>query len=82
MVVLSPPLCNLPPPWGGGTVTWPKKHKKILGAKENFYKAPKLIYTVILWFSFVVQPPPPPGGGNRHDVGGEITGGGSNHSTH
>ena len=31
-----------------------------------FYKAPKvpkLIYTVILWFSFVVQSPPPPQGG-------------------
>ena len=32
------------------------------GAKENFYKAPKLIYTVRVWYSFVVQfPPPPPG---------------------
>ena len=32
------------------------------GAKETFYKAPKvpkLIYTVILWYSFVVRPPPP-----------------------
>ena len=46
------------------------------GAKEKFYKAPntpKLIYTVILWYHFVVNPPPPPLGGSRHDVGGEIT---------
>ena len=48
----------------GGTVTWPKKHRKSLGPKgveEIFYKAPKapkLIYTVILWCRFVVQCPP------------------------
>ena len=38
--------------------------------KENFYKAPKvpkLIYTVILWYRFVVCAPPPPRG-NRHFV--------------
>ena len=35
----------------------------MLGAKDNFYKAPKLIYTVILWYSFVVQSPPPLRGG-------------------
>ena len=48
------------------------------GAKEKFYKTPTLIYPVILWYSFVVQPPPhpTPGGGNRHDIGGEITRGG------
>ena len=40
-----------PPPLGGGTVTWPKKQRQ--------YQAP-LIYTVILWYSFVVQSPPPP----------------------
>ena len=37
------------------------------GAKENFYKAPKapkLIYTVTLWYSFVMQSPPR--GGDRH----------------
>ena len=57
------PLCNPPPP-GGGTVTWPKKHRKYWALKE-FYKvlkAPKLIHTVILWYNFVVQPPPPMGG--------------------
>ena len=32
-----------------------------------------LIYTVILWYSFVVQFAPPPHGGNRHDIGGEVT---------
>ena len=32
-------------------------------AKENFYKAPKLIYTAILWYNFVVQSPPPKGEG-------------------
>ena len=59
------PPCNPPPPFAtpppprGGTVTWPK---------ENFYKAPKLISTVILWYSFVVQ--------SHHDIGGEITRGG------
>ena len=36
------------------------------GAKENFYKAPKLIYTVILWHSFVMQYTPSPMEGNRH----------------
>ena len=45
-----------------------QKAQKILsakGAKENFHKAPKapkLLCTVILWYSFVVQPPPPPCG--------------------
>ena len=39
-----------------------------------FYKVPKLIYTVILWYSFVVQsPPPPPQRANHHDIGGQIT---------
>ena len=42
-----------------------QKARKIPGAeraKEKFYKAPKLIYTVILWYSFVVQSPLPQGG--------------------
>ena len=59
-----PPLATPPPPVGG-TVTWPKKHRKYTGAKgakNFFYKAPKLIHTVILCYSFVVQPPPPRGG--------------------
>ena len=58
------------------------------GAKENFYKALKLIYTVILWYRFVVRPPPPPRGepsfcdcpppppprgGHRPDKRGEIS---------
>ena len=56
----SPPCSKeaLPLPPGGGTVTWPKKHRKYKAAK-----APKLIYTVILWYSFVVQSPPAPQGG-------------------
>ena len=40
----------------GGTVTLAQKASEILGtkgAKENFYKAPKLIYTVILWCRFM-----------------------------
>ena len=48
-------------PWGNGHLA--QKAQKILGtegAKENFYKAPKLIYSVILWYSFVVQSPPAP----------------------
>ena len=32
------------------------------GAKENFYKTPKPIYTMILWSRFVVHPRPPQGG--------------------
>jgi hypothetical protein len=54
----------------------------ILGAKgatENFYKAPnapKLIYTVILWYSFVVQPLPPPRGGTVTTLVGRLQGGG------
>ena len=76
----APPPCNpAPPPGGNGHLA--QKALKILGAKENFYKAPKLIHTVILWYSFVVQSPPPPGGelslrdcrppvgGNCHDIG-------------
>ena len=61
-----PPPFNPPPP--GGTVTWPKKHRKYQAPKapkKMFYRVLKLIYTVILWYSFVVrfQPPPPPRGG-------------------
>ena len=62
---ISPPHCNSPPPSGGGMATWPRRHMKY-SAKENFYKAPKLICTVILWYRFVVQYPPPPKGGNHH----------------
>ena len=43
------------------------------GAEEDFHKAPKLIYTVILWYSFVVQSPSPP------QRGGTITSGPSRH---
>ena len=40
-------------------------------AKEKCYKAPKLIYIVILWYNFVVQsPPPPPCGGGFEPRGG------------
>ena len=46
---IPPPLAT-PPPLGGE------------GAKDNLYKAPKLIYTVILRYSFVVRPPPRGGG--------------------
>ena len=38
--------------------------------------APKLVCTVILWYSFVVQSPPPRAGGDHHGIGGVITGGG------
>ena len=90
------PPCNPPPlqsPPGGERSLGPKS-VEILGAegaKDNFCKAakaPKLIYIVILWYSFVVQfsppggnryfvtPPPPSWGGNRHDIGGDITRGG------
>ena len=65
------PLKSPPSPlprWG--TVTLAQKALEIQGAegtKENSSKAPKapkLIYTVILWYRFVVRPPPPlPGGG-------------------
>ena len=76
---------------GGGAVTWPKKHRKCYAPKapKKVYKALKLIYTVIFWYSFVVQSPPtppgrgnrhfmtpPPFGGDRHDKGGEISKGG------
>ena len=71
-----PPFAVPPPPRGGGDGHLAQKASKIPGAKENFYKAPKLIYTEILWYSFVVQSPPPPVGGDRHDIGGEITRGG------
>ena len=48
--LLPPPPLAIPPPWGvNGHLA--QKAQKILcaeGAKEKFYKAPKLIYTVIL----------------------------------
>ena len=57
---------------GGGTVSWPKKHRKYWAPKkENCYKAPKapkLIYTVMLRYSFV-RPPPPEGGGLAQGLG-------------
>ena len=52
----DPPPGNPPPLMGGGGVTWPKKqgkHQAPKAPKKFFYKAPKLIYTVILWYSFV-----------------------------
>ena len=61
-----------PPPSLRGNRHLAQKAQEILGAegaRENFYKAlkaPKLIYTVILWYRFVVQSPPPPRGGDRH----------------
>ena len=70
-----PPLAIPPPPWGG-TVTWPKKHRK--------HQAPELIYTVILRYNFVVQSPPSPPlwGGTVTTLGGGIArGGGTLHVT-
>ena len=72
--VFSPPPPFGTPPPRGGTITLAQKAWKISGsegAKENFYKAPKLIYTVILWYSFVV-PPPPPGGEPARQKGGDF----------
>ena len=48
-VVISPPLQSPPPLAGNGQLA--QKALKIPGANRNFYKAPKLICTVI--------PPPP-----------------------
>ena len=50
----------MPPP--GGTVTWPKKHRKYLAPKEI------VLYVKLELLQFqcnrrVVQPPPPPKGG-------------------
>ena len=59
----SKTISRPPPPPRGGTVTLAQKAQEILGGKEIFYKAPKLIYTVILWYRFVVRPPTPPKGG-------------------
>ena len=91
MVLLAPPPPLLKPP---RTVTVARKAWEILGAEgteENSYKAPKvpkLMYTVIPWYRFVVWfphrggdshlvTPPPFGGGNRPDKrGGGFKGGG------
>ena len=59
------------------TVTLAQKAQEILGAegaKENLDKAPKLIYTVILWYRFAVRSPPRGGGGATK--GGRFQGGG------
>ena len=63
MCRLPPPPLQFHPPLGWGTITWPKKQRKYWAPKKIFYKAPKLIYTVILWYSFVVQNWSPPRGG-------------------
>ena len=60
----------------GGNRHLAQKAQKILGAKENFYKAPKLVYTVILWYRFVVQSPPLPWGGTDLTKGGRVQRGG------
>ena len=77
------PLVIHPPPRGGGGHLAQKAWKILgtAGAKEKFFKAPKLIHTVILWYSFVVQSchfvtPPPVGGGTVTTLGGESTRGG------
>ena len=67
------------PPLRGETVTLAQKAYEILdakGAKENFDKVPKLIYTVILWCRFVVCPHPPKGGVPARQKGGDFGGGG------
>ena len=76
----NPPTpLEIPPP-PRVTFTLAQKAYEI-GAKENFYNfylAPKLIYTVILWYRFVVQSPPPPphvGGEPARQKGGEHKGG-------
>ena len=57
-----PPLAIPPPPGNRHLAQKALKIPGAKGAKGNLYKAPKLIYTVILWYSFVVQCPPPRGG--------------------
>ena len=89
--------CNPPLPPGGGNGHLAQKASEILGAKEKFYKAPKLICTVILWYRFVVQspplptggkpslhdrPPPPCGGGTVATLVGRLQGGGGKVHVH
>ena len=74
MATLPPPL-QPPPPPGGDRSLGPKSVENTRCRRRggNFYKAPmapKLIYTVILWYSVVVRPPPPLAGGgepSHHD---------------
>ena len=50
-----------PPPWG----EWSLGAKSIGNTFCKAPKVPKLIHTVILWHSSVVQSPPPPSGYNE-----------------
>ena len=81
-MVPPPPLAMPPPPsglWGGNRLLAQKVRKipGAEGAKEHFYNVPKLIFTVILWYSFVAQsprPPRPPRGGTGLTKGGRLQG--------
>ena len=59
---LFPRISLFPSPWGEPS-PWPRKHRKYKAPKKFFTSAPKLIYTVILWYSFGGATPPPPRGG-------------------
>ena len=66
-------LQSPPPPWGENRHLGPKSMENTRRQRHQrkFYrppKAPKLIYTLILWYSFVVQFSPSPRVGNRHIV--------------
>ena len=60
----------------GGTVTWPKKHKK-----HSVLKVPKKVFFRSHWNwgwggpSLGDRPPPPPHGGDRPDIRGGLQGG-------
>ena len=89
---MYPPLPPPPRPPVGGDRHLAQQALKVLGAKgarEDVHKAPeapKLIYTVILWYGLAVQSPlPPPPLRDRHfmtvprpPMGGITRGGGRN----
>ena len=56
----------------GGTVTWPKKHRKY-SAPKKFLQGAEADSHCDAMVQFCGAIPPPPVGGNRHDIGGGIT---------
>ena len=75
VTTLLPPPPLQPPPTGGEPSLGPKSIATNR-RQRKFYEAPKLIYTVILWYIFVVQSAPPPWGGTGLTKGGRLQGGG------